>query len=52
MSLEYEGVVVLYTHTEMVIAEYDNECLTKHKAHKTKPLDLFFYITWPTDLDF
>ena len=31
MSLEDEGVIVLYTHTEMAIAEYGNECLTKHK---------------------
>ena len=45
MSLEDEGVVVLYTHTEKAIAEYGNEYLTKHKLHKTPPklLDLFFY---------
>ena len=41
MSLEDEGVVVLYTHTEMAIAEYDNECSTKHKLHKT--LNLFLH---------
>ena len=42
---EDEGVVVLYTHTVMAIAEYGNECLTKHKAHKMPPQQLaYFYI--------
>ena len=46
MSLEDEGVVVFFTHTEMATAEYDNECLTKHKLHKMPPkrLDLFYII--------
>ena len=45
MSSADEQVVVLYTHTEMAIAEYGNECLTKHKPHKTPPkrLDLFLH---------
>ena len=45
MSLGDEGLMVLFTHTEMVIAEYSNECLTKHKAHKMPPrrLDLFLH---------
>ena len=54
MSLEDEGVVVLFTDTEMAIAEYGNECLTNHKPHKTLPtaLDHFnFYIMIPCDLD-
>ena len=33
MSLENEGVVVLFTHSEMTIAQYGNECLSKHKQH-------------------
>ena len=47
MSWKDEGVVVLYRHTEMTITEYGNECLTKHKPHKTppKPLDLFLHLT-------
>ena len=35
MSLEDEGVVVLYTHTEMAIIEYGDECSTKQNSHKT-----------------
>ena len=45
MSLD-EDLVALFTHIEMAIAEYGNECLTKHKPHETppKPLDLFYKI--------
>ena len=46
MSLKNAGMVVMFTHTELVIAEYGNECLTKHKLHETppKPLDSFYII--------
>ena len=30
----YEGVVVMYTHTELVIAEYGNKCLIRHNCIK------------------
>ena len=44
MSLEDQGVVVMYTYIEIAITKYGNKCLTKHKQHETPPklLDLFF----------
>ena len=44
MSLEDEGMVVIYTHIELAIAEYGNECLTKHEPNETPPKPLYLFL--------
>ena len=39
-------VVVMYARTELAIAEYGNECLTKHKPRANKFFQTFISKKW------